>query len=116
MGVMVEAVCPGGGSYLSECARLSTFSGLPTVIGWVWHEVQWRGSDELFRNRQGDIERLYTTRDWKEAQEILGKYHIRYVIVGRREREVYRVSENKFEQALKPVFRQGEFVIYEAPQ
>ena len=37
--VVVEAV---GGDY-TEHARVSTFSGLPTMIGWVGHELQWRG-------------------------------------------------------------------------
>ncbi len=115
-GVIVEAVGPGGGSYNSEFARIATTSGLPTVIGWVWHEIQWRGSDELFRDRPGDVERLYVTRDWSQAQDILRRYRIRYVIVGPRERNTYPVYEAKFQQRLTPVFQQGEFVIYEVPR
>ncbi len=113
-GVIVEAVHPQGGQY-TEFARISTYSGLPTVLGWVGHESQWRGSDESFRGRQADIELFYTTRDWNQAQAILHKYGIRYVILGQRERSVYRVSETKFEHSLTPVFRQGSLVIYEVP-
>ncbi len=113
-GVIVEAVRPDGGQY-SEFARISTYSGLPTILGWVGHESQWRGSDEAFRGRQADIEQIYTTRDWSQAQEILRKYGIRYVILGPRERSTYRVSEIKFELSLKPVFRQGGVIIYAVP-
>jgi uncharacterized membrane protein len=116
LGTLVEAVCPGGGSFRSECARFSTLTGLPAVIGWSWHETQWRGSDALFRDRPGEIEILYTTRDWSRAEEILQKYGIRYVVIGPRERETYPVYDVKFEQRLTPVFRQGEVAIYEVPQ
>ena len=37
--VVAEAV---GGDY-TDHARVSTFSGLPTLIGWVGHELQCRG-------------------------------------------------------------------------
>ena len=38
-GIVAEAI---GGSY-SEYARVSTYSGQPTVLGWQGHESQWRG-------------------------------------------------------------------------
>jgi uncharacterized membrane protein len=112
-GTLVEAVCPGGGSFRAECARFSTLTGLPAVIGWTWHETQWRGSDELFRDRPGEVELLYTTRDWSQTEAILHRYNIRYIVIGPRERETYTVYERKFEQRLIPAFRQGEVAIYE---
>ncbi|HKZ69542.1 MAG TPA: DUF2298 domain-containing protein, partial [Anaerolineales bacterium] len=42
--VIAEAV---GGSY-SEYARVAAHTGLPTVLGWPWHETQWRGSGDAF--------------------------------------------------------------------
>ena len=50
--VVVEAV---GGDY-SEHARVSTFSGLPTLIGWVGHELQWRGERPEFGRRQQAVD------------------------------------------------------------
>jgi uncharacterized membrane protein len=81
----------------------------------VGHESQWGRDAAVLGTRQTDIERLYTTRDWLEAQAILDKYDIRYVILGPRERSTYRVFEPKFQRFLKPVFDLEDIIIYEAP-
>jgi len=82
--VIVEAV---GGSY-SAFARISANTGLPTLLGWDFHELQWgRSPAELARKEE--VARLYTTRSWAEAQAIMDKYGVRYVIVGALERQTY---------------------------
>jgi len=113
-GNLVEAVRADGGQY-SDFANIATYSGLPTVLGWVGHESQWGRDGAVLGTRQNDIERLYTTRDWTEAQAILDKYNIRYVILGPRERSTYRVFEPKFQRFLNPVFNLGDIIIYEVP-
>lgn len=110
-GVVAEAV---GGSYSSH-ARISTFSGQPTVLGWVGHELQWRGGTTEMGSRQSDIERLYTTAQWVEAAEILRMYQIRYVVVGSLERSTYRVNDAKFKANLSPVLTTGSGVLYAVP-
>jgi hypothetical protein len=109
-GVVAEAV---GGAY-SAYARISIYTGLPTVLGWGNHEGQWR-DQALQGSRQQDIERLYTSPDWLTAQEIIDRYDIRYIYIGNLERTTYRVNEEKFNGFLKPVFQQGNVTIYEAP-
>jgi uncharacterized membrane protein len=120
-GVVAEAVSPSGGSY-SEYARVSMLSGFPAVLGWIGHESQWRGGGREMGSRQSDLERLYCTRDWQEAESILDQYNIRYVFVGALERNTYRPNntscplglvEGKFQTYLKPVFQQGSATIYE---
>lgn len=113
-GVIVEAVRPDGGQY-SEFARVSEYSGDPTVLGWVGHELQWRGGTKEIGSRQTDIQTIFTTSDWNQTHALLQQYDIRYVIVGPRERSVYRVNETKLKRFLKPVFQQGNFTIYEVP-
>ncbi len=110
-GVVAEAV---GGSY-SSYARISTHTGLPTVIGWPGHESQWRGTGEGLSQREQDIRTLYETKDWVLAQEIITRYGIRYIVVGSLERDTYEVNEAKFQQVLREVFRAGGLVIYEVP-
>ncbi len=109
-GVIAEAV---GGAY-SAYARISIYTGLPTVLGWGNHEGQWRDY-ALQGSRAQDIETLYSTPDWTTAQGIIEKYHIRYIYIGNLERSTYRVSEEKFNLFLKPVFQQGIVTIYEVP-
>lgn len=109
-GVVAEAI---GGSYTGY-ARISTYTGLPTVLGWPGHESQWR-DHALQLPREQEIETLYTTNDWTATQEIIDRYDIRYIVVGNLERSTYRVNEEKFNRFLKPVFQQGNVTIYVAP-
>ena len=109
-GIIAEAV---GGAY-SAYARVSIYTGLPTVLGWGNHEGQWRDY-ALQGSRAQDIEALYTNPDWTTAHDIITRYNIRYIYVGSLERTTYRVSEEKFNLFLKPVFQQGIVTIYEVP-
>lgn len=109
-GVVAEAV---GGQY-SEFARVSTFTGMPTVLGWPGHEGQWRDG-ALQGSRQDDIATLYSTDDWLTAREIIDRYSIRYVYIGNLERNTYRLNEEKFHLYLKPVYQGNNVIIYEVP-
>lgn len=109
-GVVAEAV---GGAY-SSYARISIYTGLPTVLGWGNHEGQWR-DPALQGSRESDIETLYTINDWGTTQQIIDRYGIRYVYVGNLERSTYRVNEEKFNRFLNLVFQQGGVSIYEVP-
>ncbi len=109
-GVVAEAV---GGQY-SEYARISTFTGMPTVLGWPGHEGQWRDG-ALQGSRDQDIAALYSTPDWVTMQDIIKRYDIRYVVVGSLERAQYRVNDEKFDTFLKLIYRQGSIAIYEVP-
>jgi uncharacterized membrane protein len=114
VGVVAEAVGPNNASYV-DYAHISTYSGLPTVMGWMGHEGQWRGSYEGFVQREFDIRSLYETSSWEEATAILDRYDIRYVFIGTLERRTYQVAEGKFQQYLQPVFEQGGATIYFVP-
>jgi len=108
-GVVAEAI---GGSY-SQYARVSTHTGLPTVLGWGGHEVQWRGNADLQGSRQGDIQRLYETTNWDEAADLLDKYGIDYVYVGPLEVSTYpRLNEDKFDAFMDKIFDNGMVRIY----
>jgi YYY domain-containing protein len=111
-GVVAEAI---GGSY-SGFARIATYTGLPTVLGWPSHEVQWRGTADPQGSRQQDIESLYATPDWETARAIIDKYNIRYIVVGGLERQAYPVQEDKFRTHLLPVYQTGTISIYQVPR
>ncbi len=110
-GVVAEAV---GGSY-SAFARVATYSGHPTVLGWPGHESQWRGGATEMGSREADMRQLYETPSWTTAQTILQTYGVRYVFVGTLERQAYRVQESKFRAHLELVFEQGGVRIYRVP-
>lgn len=108
-GVVAEAV---GGSY-SGYGRISVHTGLPTVLGWDFHEWQWRGSWTEQGSRKADVEKLYTTRDPAVAQQIVDQYGITLVYIGPLERNTYRpLSESKFSTFMTEVYRTDEVVIF----
>lgn len=121
MGVVAEAV---GGSF-TDFGRVSSQTGYPTVLGWEFHEIQWRGDASRLGSRKADIERLYCVPSWLEAQQIIQQYDIRYIFVGAKERITYvpgsancnaGLSEDKFARNLPIAFQQGSVVIYEVLQ
>ncbi len=114
-GVLAEAA--RSGSSYSGFARIATHTGLPSVLGWDFHEWQWRGSWTEQGTRVQDLSTLYTTRDWVEAQAIMDRYAIDYVYVGPLEASTYRpLALTKFAMFLDEVYRNGEVVIYARPE
>lgn len=109
-GRMVEAV----GDDYSRFSNVSASTGLPTVLGWIGHELQWRGSSEPFAGRAEDVSAIYTSQDPGQVRLLLEKYEVRYVYVGKRELEKYGVSSlGNFKDFLETVFQQDDVVIYE---
>jgi YYY domain-containing protein len=107
--VLVEAVGP---DYSPEGhGRVSTFTGLPTVLGWAGHELQW-GHDP--GRRASEVTTLYQTRDLDLSRKLLERYGVRYVFVGSLERRQYpAVGLVKFRQLGRIVFRSGPTVVYD---
>ena len=112
VGVMAEAVSETGGSYTTYNI-VSTFSGMPTILGWIGHEAQWRGGYEEIGSRQSDLRVLYSTSDWSQAESMINLYNIRYIVVGELEQQTYQVDETKFDENMIKVFDTSTVDIYE---
>lgn len=112
VGVMAEAVADQGGSYTTH-NLISAFSGMPSVLGWVGHEHQWRGGGNEVGTRQQDLRELYNSKNSERVFEIIEQYNIRYIVFGNYEREVYRVTEPLFTQLFDAVFKTESVMIYE---
>jgi uncharacterized membrane protein len=114
--VIVEAT---GGEY-SDFARVSTFTGLPTILGWGGHEVQWRVnwlSDPTnsadFSRRGGDIDTIYTNADSAQVLQLLHFYHAGYLYVGALEHQKYPQADlGRFAQFLSVVYQRDDVTIY----
>jgi len=121
--VIVEAA-PAGVQY-SWLGRISIYTGLPSVIGWEWHQIQQRVlSAGLVIARGLEVDAFYNTLDARAAQDFLVRYKVRYIIVGQLERAKYTPTTedtlsglDKFEQyngsLWQEVYRDGQTVIYE---
>jgi uncharacterized membrane protein len=114
--VIVEAT---GGEY-SDFARVSTFTGLPTILGWGGHEYQWRvnwlnnpANAADFNRRSADIDTIYTSPDAGQVLQLLHHYHARYLYVGTLERQKYPKADlGRFASFLQVVYQAGGVSIY----
>jgi YYY domain-containing protein len=116
--VLMEA--HGSNPYRSIAGRVAMYTGLPTVIGWDWHQRQQRAvaPGSAVTTRIDDVNRFYNTPDTAEAWNILQRYGVEYVFVGSLEQTYYRPEGlAKFDQmvaegALREVFRDEFAAIY----
>ncbi|OGE71245.1 hypothetical protein A2617_03660 [Candidatus Daviesbacteria bacterium RIFOXYD1_FULL_41_10] len=102
-----------GDSY-TDFARVSSNTGLPTVIGWPVHEWLWRGSYDEAGKRVSDVSLLYESQDQELTKNLLKKYNAEYVFIGALERQKYlNLNEAKFESLGKVIFSSGQTKIYQ---
>jgi YYY domain-containing protein len=91
--------------------RISTFTGLPTVLAWAGHEIQW---SHPAGGRYQDVRMIYSTLDPAAAQRLLDRYQVRYVVVGPLERQDYPAGGlDKFALLGSTVFKDGGTTLYE---
>lgn len=83
---IVEAV---GGSEYQWWGRISIHAGLPTVLGWRWHQSQQRTLfDYEVNDRKREVAEFYTTESPEVIDSFLRAFDVSYVIVGSLERAV----------------------------
>ncbi|MCL4370395.1 MAG: DUF2298 domain-containing protein [Chloroflexi bacterium] len=71
-------------------SRVSIYTGLPTVLGWTWHERQQRwGYQGMIDERLRDVKTMFDTTDVAQLSVLLQKYHVRLIYVGDLERAYY---------------------------
>jgi YYY domain-containing protein len=97
-------------------SRFATYTGLPTVIGWPWHQIQQRNAYSFaIDDRARDVREMYVTTDPERAVELLRQYRVRYVVVGDLERITYPGDGlGKFEDLGEKVFENQRTAIFEA--
>lgn len=101
-------------------ARISTYSGRPTVMGWPGHEDQWRpGEPDIYSEigvRLSDVQTLYGDATVARKRELLRKYRVRYVYYGDLERQMQAEKKlpvvDSFQSFLTSVARFGDSVLY----
>jgi uncharacterized membrane protein len=112
-----ERIVEGTGGQYSAAGRVSSATGIPTVIGWVGHEAQWGRNDAPLGKRQQDVDQLYTTDSMEDALRILQQYDVTYVFVGSVERAKYPPAGlDKFNGGLPLAVRFGDAYVYRVPR
>lgn len=99
--------------------RVSIYTGLPTVVGWDWHQRQQRVDyDWAVTQRRRDVDRIYSTPDPETALRLMKQYGARYLYVGELEEVTYpAVGVAKFARmesmGLLPIYTNEKVTIYE---
>ncbi|MBN2469848.1 MAG: hypothetical protein JXN59_03905, partial [Anaerolineae bacterium] len=102
-------------------SRISVYTGLPTLVGWNFHQRQQRTLEPLSRlvqHRILNVNTLYTTIDVYNTWTLLRQFDVRYIVVGQLERAYYPAEGlAKFDRMvagglLELVYEQGETRLY----
>ena len=99
-------------------SRISINTGLPTVLGWDWHEKQqrWPYRHEVDTRRR-DVELAYTTTSLTELQNVLDRYDVDLIYVGELERAYYPAEglakfDDLIDRGLEIVYENTDVRIY----
>jgi len=114
--VIIESI---GDDYLNG-GRISVFTGLPTLMGWVGHEYQWRAnwiSNPVnyaeFQRRGADVDTIYTNPSADTVLSVMNHYHAQYLYVGPLEYLKYHVVNlHRFSAYMQVVYNVDGVTIY----
>ncbi len=105
-------VLQAAGDSYTDYDFISSYTGFPTVQGWLVHEWLWRGSFNEPGKRAADVETIYTSQDIAKTKSLLQKYSVEYVVVGNLEKQKYSKLNNQFARLGQLVFSTGSMKIY----
>ncbi len=101
-------------------SRVSIYTGLPTVLGWTWHQRQQRGSyGWMIDRRLADIKTMFDSANAATASALMRRYDVRLIYVGGLERAYYSAAGlAKFDQMvasgdLSVIYRANGVTVYE---
>jgi YYY domain-containing protein len=120
-----DAVIVEGAQYdeYTHNGRISAFTGLPTMMGWGGHELQWRynwlqqpGRVDTIGQRLNAVAKIYTDTSEQQVLALLHQYSVRYVYVGAAERQLYPSADlERFATFLRTVYHSADVTIYAVP-
>jgi uncharacterized membrane protein len=100
-------------------SRVSVYTGLPTVLGWDWHQIQQRASySSLVEQRARDVSDIYSSLDINRKRTLLAAYNVRYIYIGELEQAYYNAAglakfDTMIGDGLKLVYDRYGVKIYE---
>jgi uncharacterized membrane protein len=104
-----EVVLEATGNPYGYFARVSSNTGLPTVLGWANHESVWRGNRVDLGARQRDIQTLFTSPDPQEQKRLLDRYRVEWAFVGELERQSFpQMNLDGLQRWMEVVYEEGD--------
>jgi uncharacterized membrane protein len=108
-----EAILEETGEPYTWSSRISTFSGVPAVLGWGNHEAGWRQGWNPILRRRADVDAIYRDPLSASSRELLRRRSIVWVVVGERERRRYgEAGPAGFESIARQVLNRHGTALY----
>ncbi len=116
--VIVESAIPDD---YHSWGRVSTFTGLPTLMGWEGHEYQWRvnwfyrtNNPVALGQRMSALDTIYTSQDPQVVLSTMALYHAQYLYVGALEHQKYPQTDlQRFRSFMNVVYDADGVTIYQ---
>lgn len=90
-------------------SRVSSFTGIPTILGQIGHELTWRGNGPWYTGRPAEIRAIY--EDPERTLALMEKYNATLLYVGEPEHERYDVRLP--DRGLRLIYDEGGIWVYE---
>jgi uncharacterized membrane protein len=111
-----DVVLEETGDAYTWSGRISTFTGIQTILGWGNHEAGWRDDWEPILARRKEVDTIYLAPDSDRARALIRERKIAWIVVGERERDRYgegvagrvsAVAAKRFEESGTSIYRVG---------
>jgi YYY domain-containing protein len=109
-------ITEANGSSNTSYGRISANTGLPDIFNWYVHQQLWRNSDiPAYDERITDLETIYTQTDQAAVTDVIRKYQVKYIVVGKLERAKYegRLNEALLTGLGEIVFQKNQTLLIE---
>lgn len=100
--------------------RFTIYTGLPSVVGWNWHQRQQRAvlRNNIVQERVDAVNTFYNSEDQQFVVDFIDQYDVEYIVLGQLERIFYPgTGLEKFQRyeglLWEEVYRYGNTIIYE---
>ncbi len=84
-----QTVLQADGNSYTAGGRFASLTGLPTIMGWIFHEEQQRPDLAAIGRRDQDVTTIYSSTSVDQVIPLLLEYHVQYVVVGPLEQQMY---------------------------
>ena len=86
-------------------AQISSSTGIPNIINWPGHQIQWRGQIQEIEKRIEDVKVIYESEDHGLTKRLLASYQVKYVFIGSNTDQDYSNTDfGKFDEIGDLVF------------
>jgi uncharacterized membrane protein len=109
--IEIIAETPGENMYRG-LSRISVFTGMPTLVGWIYQVNQQSGRDQETRQAMVDTYTIYTNTDAEKVRDFMVSKGLKYVYYGTIERAKFPGADERLAKIATPVYSNEGATLY----